>query len=148
MYDMILSVPIRSFFFAVLLAAILAISGCGWIGNSQVRLGEEFYLSPGQRVHIAGENLKVEFKEVTEDSRCPRGATCIWAGRVVCALELTHAGVSKQISLTKTGLTDEYARERWEGFEFTFQVTPYPQVGEKISKDEYRLHLTINKLND
>ena len=145
---MILPVPVRGFFFAVLLTAILVISGCGWVGYSQVRLDEEFYLSPGQRVSIAREDLEVKFKEVTEDSRCPKGATCVWAGRVTCALELTHAGVSKPISLTETGLTDEYSRAMYEGFEFAFQVTPYPHVGEKIAKAKYRLHLTINKLTD
>jgi len=48
--------------------------------------------------------------------------------------------------LTEPGLTDEYTRERYEGYELAFYVTPYPEAGEKIPTDEYRLHLIISKL--
>jgi len=135
----------RSLYFLVFLAIVLAASNCGWFNNTQVRLNEEFYLSIGQRASIAGENLEVRFKEVTEDSRCPRGVTCVWAGRVTCTVELKHANVSKQMTLTEPGLTDEYSKERYEGYELAFHVTPYPEAGKKIATDEYRLYLIISK---
>ena len=103
-------------------------------------------MSIRQRAFIAGENLEVRFKEVIEDSRCPRGVTCIWAGRVSCVIELAHTGSSYRMVLTEPGLTDEYARERSEGYELAFHVTPYPEAGKKIAKDTYRLHLIISKL--
>lgn len=132
----------------VLLATVLAAPGCGGFANSQAHLNEEFYLSPGQRAFIAGENLEIKFKEVIEDSRCPRGVTCIWAGRVTCAIELTQAGASYQMSLIESGLTDEYSRESYEGYEIAFHVTPYPEAGKNIAADEYRLHLIISKLSE
>lgn len=139
---------IRSFYFVVFLAIVLAASSCGGFDNSQVHLNEEFYLSMGQRAFIAGESLEVRFNEVTEDSRCPKDVTCIWEGRVTCKVELTHAGVSNQMSLTEPGLRDEYSRERYEGYELTFHVTPYPEAGKNIPADTYRLHLIISKLSE
>jgi hypothetical protein len=132
----------------VFLAIVLAVSSCGEFDNPLIRLNEEFYLSMGQRAFIDGENLEVKFKEVIEDSRCPKGVTCVWAGRVTCVVELTQAGVSNQMSLTEPGLADEYSRERYEGYELAFHVTPYPEAGKKIPADKYRLHLTISKLSE
>lgn len=128
------------------LLAIIATSSCGRFDNPQVHLNEEFSLHIGNRAFIAGENLEVKFKEVTEDSRCPRGVTCIWAGRVSCAIDFTHAGSLYQMLLTEPGLTDEYSIQRYEGYELAFHVTPYPQAGKKIPTNKYCLHLIISKL--
>jgi hypothetical protein len=127
-------------------AIVLTAPGCGRSDYPRVRLNEEFSLSVGQRASIEGEGLEVRFNEVIEDSRCPRGVTCIWAGRASCALELAHKGPSYRIVLTEPGLTDEYAKETYEGYELVFHVTPYPEAGTQIAKDAYRLHLIISKL--
>lgn len=139
----------RSLYLIGFLAIVLIASGCGCgPGDVQARLNEEFSLSTGQRALIAGEDLSIRFEEVTEDSRCPREVTCIWAGRVTCMVELVHAGSSYRMALTEPGLTDEYSRERYEEYELTFHVTPYPKVGKKIPMDAYRLHLTVSKLSE
>jgi len=103
-------------------------------------------LSMGQRALIVGENLEISFEDVTEDSRCPRDVICVWAGRVTCMVELTHAGSSYRMALTDLGLTDDYTKERYEDYELTFHVTPYPEAGKKIPPDAYRLHLIVTKL--
>jgi len=137
-----------SVYLAAFLAIALAVSSCRGLDRSQVRLNDEFSLSLGQRAFVEGENLEVKFEEVVEDSRCPRGVTCVWVGRVTCVIELTHAGSSYQIVLTEPGLTDEYSKESYEGYELAFHVTPYPQNGKKIERNEYRLHLVISKLSE
>jgi hypothetical protein len=45
-------------------------------------LATEFTLAPGQTAKARGADLEVGFVEVTEDSRCPRDVTCVWAGEV------------------------------------------------------------------
>jgi hypothetical protein len=99
----------------------------------------------GQRALIAGEHLGIKFEEVTEDSRCPRGVTCIWAGRVTCVVEITHDESSYRMALTEPGLSDEYSRESYEEYGLAFHVTPYPEEGKKIPPDEYSLRLTVSK---
>jgi len=136
-----------SVYLVAFLAILLATSGCGG-GPSDIkaRINEEFSLSMGQRALIVGENLGIRFEEVTEDSRCPREVTCIWAGRVTCMVEITQASASYRMALTEPGLSDEYSRESYEGYELAFHVTPYPEAGKKILPDEYRLLLTVSKL--
>jgi hypothetical protein len=132
----------------VLLALLLLASSCAGLDNSQVRLNEEFYLSMGQRALIAEEDLEIRFSEVTEDSRCPTDVTCVWPGRVTSKVEITRAGVSHEVLLTEPGLQDEYSIERHETYELSFHITPYPEAGEEITADEYRLYLIINRLSE
>jgi len=127
-------------------AVVLTASGHSLCSKLQVGLNEEFDLSIGQCVSITGENLEVRFKEVIGDSRCPRGVICVWEGKVTCTVELAKPGFLCRIVLTEPGLTDEYAKERWEEYEIAFHVTPYPESGEQIAKEAYRLHLIISKL--
>jgi hypothetical protein len=134
--------------YGVLLAALLVIpwlAGCA--GPSDVPgvgLGEQFSLAPGQSASIEGEDLAVRFVEVIGDSRCPEGAVCIWAGEVSCRLEITHAGVTNTKVLVQPGAT-EPPRTDFADYLITYDVQPYPQVGEQIKDDEYRLLLTITR---
>lgn len=100
----------------------------------------------GQYGVVSGENLKIKFKEVTEDSRCPKDVTCVWAGRATCEIEILQSGLSNRMMLTQPGLTDEYSKETYEEYELKFHVTPYPEAGKKIPMDAYRLHLIVSKL--
>jgi hypothetical protein len=111
-----------------------------------VRLNEEFSLSIGQHASVTREDLAVSFEEVTEDSRCPSNVTRVWAGRVSCVVELTHAGSSYQMTLTEPGLMCEYSKEEYEGYGLAFHVTPYPEAGKEIPGDAYRLYLIVRKL--
>jgi len=136
----------RSLTFLVILCAILAPSSCTGLDDIQARLNEEFSLSIVQHASVTGEDLGITFEEVTEDSRCPSDVTCVWAGRVSCVIELTHAGSSHRMTLTEPGLTSEYTREQYEEYELAFHVTPYAEAVRNIANDAYRLHLMISKL--
>jgi len=136
----------RSLCFLVLLCIVLGASSCSRLAGVQVLLDEELSLPVGQHAFITGEDLAVTFKEVTEDNRCPSDVTCVWAGRVSCVVELTHASSSHRMTLTEPGLTSEYAKEEYEGYQLGFHVTPYPEAGKKIANDTYRLHLIVSKL--
>ena len=129
----------------VFLAIVINLYGCG-SDEVQVRLNEEFSLSVGQYAVVSGENLKIKFNEVTEDSRCPKDVICVWAGRVSCVVELGHPSPFYRMVLTQPGLTDDFAKESYEGYELVFHVTPYPEANKQISQDTYRLHLVISKM--
>jgi hypothetical protein len=136
----------RSLYFLVFPCVVLAASSCSALDDVQVRLNEEFCLSIGQYASVTGEDLVVSFEEVTEDSRCPSDVTCVWEGRVSCVVELMHTGSSDRMTLTEPGLTSEYTREEYEQYELAFHVTPYPEAGNNIANDTYRLHLIISRL--
>lgn len=114
-------------------------------GQAAVRLDEEFSLSVGQRVRVEGEDLWIGFLEVVADSRCPKDVTCIWAGEVNCLVELVSSESSERVELIEPGLTSEPSKQAVKGYELSFAVDPYPEEGKQISRDDYRLRLTVRK---
>lgn len=129
--------------FAIL--AILLVTGCRpQPGEIAANLGKEFTLALGQRASISGEPFKIRFVEVIGDSRCPEGAVCIWAGEVSCKVEITYGETVIQKILVQPGSSGN-STSNFQNHEIAFNVKPYPVVGKQISKDQYRLVLTITK---
>jgi hypothetical protein len=50
------------------------------------------------------------------------------------------------MALTEPGLSDGYSKERYEGYELAFHVTPYPEAGKEILTEAYRLQLIVSEL--
>ncbi|MDD4859637.1 MAG: hypothetical protein PHR56_05465 [Dehalococcoidales bacterium] len=123
-----------------LFALLLPLAGC-----TGPRLGEEFALSPGDSVVINSEGLRIKFLEVTEDSRCPQGVTCIWAGQVSCLVEVGDTKKTEQLKLTQTGGTSEFSVQTYGSYDLHFNVEPYPVAGQTIEKDDYQLVLIVGK---
>jgi hypothetical protein len=125
----------------------LVVVGCASAtGEVKASLGQEISLSIGQSVVIKGEDLIIKFEEVLEDSRCPRDVTCIWEGRVRCLVELKIGGITEKVELIQPGLTDQPGQIQYGDYQFSFSVEPYPEAGEEITPDEYRLRLNVSKL--
>ena len=55
-------------------------------------LGQEFSLRGGQEATISGENLRLRFTDVLEDSRCPTEVECFWTGQARIAVAVEPAG--------------------------------------------------------
>lgn len=54
-------------------------------------------ISKGETVVLKGVTIK--FLDVVEDSRCPEGVSCIWAGRAIVKVEVTSGGKSEEKTL-------------------------------------------------
>jgi hypothetical protein len=63
-------------------------------------LGTPFDIKLGQTVSFADAPLALTFNDVTEDSRCPTGVSCVWAGRFIAAMTLTRQGAAEQFKLS------------------------------------------------
>ncbi|MFL6374911.1 MAG: hypothetical protein ACJ73D_09610 [Pyrinomonadaceae bacterium] len=58
--------------------------------NLSLRVGEQKTVAKG---------LKINFVEVTDDSRCPEGKTCIWAGNAKVKLIVSAGKKHKDLEL-------------------------------------------------
>lgn len=85
----------------VVVVVLLLVSLCGCVrqsGGGEVpsgggpELGREFTIERGREVEIAGEGLTVRFVSVVSDSRCPKGAECIWEGYARILVRLGKEG--------------------------------------------------------
>jgi hypothetical protein len=100
-------------------------------------LGEEFALKAGQTASVADGGLIVRFESVSNDSRCPRGVTCIWEGDAVVAVSVQRGNAStNRHELHTSGL---YAREAREGpFRIELvKLDPLPVEGTNVDPKEY-----------
>lgn len=64
-------------------AALLAWAACSTAGLAlplQFELGKNFSLKAGESAQASDPALRVGFVGVVQDSRCPKGEQCVWAG--------------------------------------------------------------------
>jgi hypothetical protein len=77
-------------------------------------------------------------KEVLEDSRCPKGVQCIWAGRVrVLATLSSGLGASDQEFTLGNTVTTEAEEVMFAS------VTPAPLAGAEIRPEQYRFTFEV-----
>lgn len=82
--------------------------------------------------------IKVTVRSVSEDSRCPKDVTCVWAGQVTVQATL-EKGKEK-----KTGPITLNQPITFEGVTLKLiQVDPEKESGREISPSDYRFYFTL-----
>jgi hypothetical protein len=131
-------------FLSIFLVFSLAAWSCGAAGDVTAYLGQEFTLPVGKTASIEGESLSIRFVEVIDDSRCPEGVECVWAGEAQCRLHFTLAGSPAEMVIVQPGGGAD-ARDYFIQYRIDFRLEPYPQEGQSIDPSDYRLIMTITK---
>lgn len=109
---------------------------------NEVRIGEAFDLPFGKAVRIAGEELNLAFIDVLEDSRCPTGLTCVWAGNGELSLQLGGQGFVLNTFIEPK--QEELLELRVE----LLALSPYPNYDIQTGKDEYVARLIVLKAEE
>lgn len=102
---------LRSLFFAAgfaVLAACTAIpadgaDNAGMDNSSRIAAGQAFTLRAGQQATLA-DGGTVRYARLVNDSRCPPGKQCVWAGDAILAFEWTPTSGTAQSFELHTGL--------------------------------------------
>ncbi|MCX7986417.1 MAG: hypothetical protein N2662_05715 [Bacteroidales bacterium] len=92
------------------------------------------------------ENTKVCFEGVAGDSRCPKGAYCLWEGNAVVELSVDIQGSKHKIELNTNSSfrTDTIIRNTHLSI---VSLRPYPEIGKEINVKEYVVALSVAKLH-
>lgn len=107
-------------------------------------LDQEFDIRVGQWVTIEGERLRVTFNRVAEDSRCPEGVQCVWAGNAKVVLRLSKARKRASTMSLNTGVDPKLAAYR--GYEVKLvKLDPYPKEGRPVRKRDYVATLVVSR---
>jgi hypothetical protein len=112
-----------------------------------VELEIPFDMQFSQMASVIGEDLFIEFIDITEDSRCPVNALCVWEGQATALLgfykdENTHA----EYSVTSRKGHPELAETEFDGYKITLlEVTPDRVADQEIEKSEYKIKLSVSK---
>lgn len=109
------------------------------------------YLKEGENKYLKEYEMNVTFKKMTEDSRCPKDADCIWAG--VATAEVEFMGVyTRPVTLMLSTMTDAkkgYSKsDNFNGYTISL-VEVAPQTtsakGFKALQGSYRIGLKFTK---
>ncbi|MEL6141913.1 MAG: hypothetical protein AAFQ37_02300 [Bacteroidota bacterium] len=106
--------------------------------------GEEITLKLGEAMKLAGGDKQgFLFSSVENDSRCPKGVSCIQAGSATILVEEMNV-TPKQVNIPadargKTSFSIQGAKI------IILSLNPYPVQGEKITMEDYRLVLRVEE---
>jgi hypothetical protein len=120
----------------------------GWMEPSpkvkRAQLGREFTLHAGEQVLIKEADLKISFSQVGEDSRCPTGVKCIWAGNGKVVLKVSR-GDAKAVEV-ELNTNVEPKQYRFQDYDIKLSgLNPYPHKDVAIKRGQYVATLLVSK---
>ncbi|MGU3375934.1 hypothetical protein [Chryseobacterium sp. M5A1_1a] len=109
------------------------------------------YLNEGENKFLKEFQMNVTFKGISEDSRCPEGVNCIWAGVALAQVELmgtsTRPAILNLASMDFPGRNYHQSAD-FNGYTITLQeVNPYPKAdgGTTALNGKYKIGISIKK---
>jgi len=116
--------------------------------------GEIIYFNEGENKFLKEYQMNVTFKGVSEDSRCPKDVTCVWAGVAVAQVEVM--GTATRPMTLNLASIDNKGRNYTKSAEFNgyiislADVQPYPGAteGTKALNGKYKIGITIKKAGE
>lgn len=98
-----------------------------------------------QQKTFSRSKLKIKFLSLVEDSRCPEGVDCIWAGNARIKVRVTSKrGVTEIFEMnTNTGQRGDTL----DGYAINLDsLTPTPKANVRLNKNAYTATFTVRKL--
>lgn len=104
------------------------------------QLPQTVRLAIGSEIQLASPSVRLKLEAVTQDSRCPIGATCVWAGSVTLRFSVVPATGSATEILLDSERPDSSA-----GVVLRIAaVTPVPRLDTTIDPKDIRVELEIS----
>lgn len=112
-------------------------------GESVSEKNRTYELKPGAEVAVAGADFTMLLAGVPEDSRCPQGVDCIWAGSVTA--ELVFCGPKAERSgRLSTNAAPRILKYRGRYFRI-LKVSPPRVEGRELKPADYVVTLEVSR---
>ena len=110
------------------------------------------YLNEGENKFLRESDMNVTFKGISEDSRCPEGVNCIWAGVAVAQVEVMGTSTRPMVlylaTMNHPGKNYHQSAD-FNGRTITLEeVTPYPKAegGTSALAGKYKIGISIKNM--
>ena len=134
----------RFAFIAAMFAGALGVSGCA--SAAEARIGEPFGLAVGESATLKECDVTLTFDRVANDSRCPRGTNCIWAGDAEVIVSVAHGGSRSTVTLHASGVSGEGAQTLPGGCTVELVgLSPEPDQSGPIAQEDYAATLLVRE---
>jgi len=130
--------------FAAFTLFVVAGTGYGLGFQKRVRVNREFDLKAGSQVIVKEPGFKLTFVELVEDSRCPEGVDCIWAGNG--KIRVTVKKGSHKAASFELNTTTDPKSFTFQGYDITLlKLAPYPKANVETKKMNYVATLKVTR---
>lgn len=103
------------------------------LARVEMRIGES----------ITIDDLRLTFRSVEGDSRCPIDAVCVWAGDAEIALKIEQG---TQTATAALHTTLEPKKTVWNGYTIAFAgLTPAPTASKPVNVADYRARIVVTR---
>lgn len=125
----------------ILVSCLFTLAACARItGNVDYPVTVELKHGASRTVDSG---LTIRFLSVLNDSRCPIGVQCVWAGNAEIELELTGSVIESVGLNTGSQFPRTYT---FEGYTVTLQdLKPQPSSGQTVDEASYIAVLSVDK---
>ena len=113
--------------------------------QATVDLGRSFRLRPGESGEVSGTSMRLRFERVSEDSRCPVGVTCVWAGDAIVQLTTTVNQSTSRVELhTNPDLEQDHHVRDGFGIRLV-RLEPLPTTNAPVGQADYLVTLMVER---
>ena len=128
----------------LILALILTLAFGSFVAvEAQTRQQQKVQIHKQKR--FSRSNLTVKFVSLVEDSRCPIGTNCIWAGNAKIKIEVSNRGRNKETFEVNTNLGPKGAT--YDGYQIELvDLTPVPRENIRINRNGYVATFSVTRL--
>lgn len=108
---------------------------------SQREIGRAFDMKIGETIGVG--DLRLTFRSVEGDSRCPIDAVCVWAGDAEIALKIEQGS---QAAVAALHTTLEPKKTVWNGYTIALvSVAPSRRAATDVDPADYRAQLVVTR---
>ena len=114
------------------------------IRQSTLQLDKSIELKYGEIIKNTDYQISIVLDSVLNDSRCPRGAECIWAGNA--QVRFVYSSANSKVSFVLNTLSSFRTDSLIDGYRIKLEkLTPYPELGIEIKQADYKAEIEIKK---
>ena len=127
----------------IFLALILTLAGGDFL-QIEAQTSQQLKLRVTAQKAVSGSKLKIKFVSVVEDSRCPEGTNCIWAGNAKVKIQVGKTG--GEMKTFELNSNSEPKSVSFEGYEIKLTgLEPHPKANVRINRNGYTATFTVAK---
>lgn len=128
---------------AMVLLSVTMLSACDEsVTGPSVTLDATFTMAPADTVTVAGTSVRLQFKGVEGDSRCPADAVCITGGDAVVRITAVTGRTTRDYELH----TGNLKPVTYDGLTIALvELAPYPFSSRTIAQGDYRATLRVTR---
>lgn len=127
-----------------LILALLLTFVFGTIQTIEAQSRERQKVQINKQKKFSRSNLTIKFVSLIEDSRCPEGTNCVWAGNAKIKIEVGKGG-KKETFEVNTNLGQKGATYHGYAIEF-ISLTPAPKENIRINRNGYVATFAVSRM--